>query len=230
MFFFFFLGPWSWYIYRLISVSKIRSWTTSGYRISVKKSTSDITHNNKWKKHGAPGGLCCVWLTLRCDGVSSRPCWETSLPGDGVSWILSVHSPAARSPQQWVVMNGQSWKPSEELSWGLNHNYTVRMALTMLLMLTREEKALSLLLLLLLAGLILDHWVNAVLRESLILSLHPDSSLPRQCKFLTAVFLTAVFPPLISIARGCLSAVLLQRNYQTFPSKDTFSAVADSEA
>lgn len=121
-------------------------------------------------------------------------------------------------------MNGQSWNPSEELSWGLNHNYTVRMALTMLLMLTREEKTLSLLLLLL-AGLILDHWVNAVLRQSLILSLHPDSSLPRQCEFLTAVF-----SPLISIARGCLSAVLLQRNYQTFPSKDTFSAVADSEA
>lgn len=42
------------------------------------------------------------------------PCTAVWRTWDGVSRISSVHSPAARSPQQWTVMNSQPLNPSLE--------------------------------------------------------------------------------------------------------------------
>lgn len=44
------------------------------------------------------------------------PCTVGLRTWDGVSWISRVHSPAARSPQQWTVMNSQPLNPSLEWS------------------------------------------------------------------------------------------------------------------
>lgn len=44
------------------------------------------------------------------------PCTAGLRTWDGVSWISRVHSPAARSPQQWTVMNSQPLNPSFEWS------------------------------------------------------------------------------------------------------------------
>lgn len=51
--------------------------------------------------------------------MEGRPSSASSLFWDGVSWICRVHSPAARSPQQWVVMNSHFLNPPAESSWGL---------------------------------------------------------------------------------------------------------------
>lgn len=51
--------------------------------------------------------------------MEGRPSSARSRSWDGVSWICRVHAPAARSPQQWVVMNPHLLNPSAESSCGL---------------------------------------------------------------------------------------------------------------
>lgn len=83
-------------------------------------------------RRSVPGGRhwCSTWTSMQVSryqdvtGRKSRPSSVLSLFWDGVSWIFRVHSPAAGSPQQWVVMNSQFWNPSVESSRGLNHNIT----------------------------------------------------------------------------------------------------------
>lgn len=98
-----------------------------------------LWHKSEKKKRdqderSVPGGLHCLsaavpdelqWIIAWChkDEVC-RPSSVKSLFWDEVSWISSVHSPAACSPQQWVVMNSHFWNPSVELSRGLDHNIT----------------------------------------------------------------------------------------------------------
>lgn len=51
--------------------------------------------------------------------MEGRPSSARSRFRDGVSWICRVQAPAARSPQQWVVMNSHLVNPSAESSCGL---------------------------------------------------------------------------------------------------------------
>lgn len=77
------------------------------------------------------GGQTCCWLGpslcttafgVLCPlleapwGLMPLPCAAGLRTWDGVSWISSVHSPAALSPQQCTVMNSQPLKPSLEWS------------------------------------------------------------------------------------------------------------------
>lgn len=72
-----------------------------------------------------------------CWGIS--PCTAGLRTWDGVSWISRVHSPAARSPQQWTVMNSQPLNPSLEWSNTLQQECRALRSVTLNVLLTRKR-------------------------------------------------------------------------------------------